>query len=103
VLTLIRSEEFDVWLRELVDRRGKAQILARLDRASLGNFGDCKPVGEGVSEMRIEGVRPGHPVYFVREGFDVYRLLVGGSKSTQKRDIKQAIGMARELKQGKDP
>lgn len=62
----------------------------------MGNFGDCEPVGEGVSEMRIH-VGPGYRVYFTREGRVVYVLLVGGDKSTQKRDIKRAIQMAREL------
>jgi len=75
----------------------------RLTRASLGNFGDCAPVGEGVSEMRFSGQGPGYRVYFIREGRDVYRVLAGGDKSTQDRDIEQAKAMARELKQGNDP
>jgi len=67
-----------------------------LDRAANGNFGDCEPVGEGVSEMRIH-YGPGYRVYFTRYGEIVYLLLLGGDKSTQKRDIKRAITMAGTL------
>jgi putative addiction module killer protein len=92
VLTLRRSAKFDTWLRRLADQTGKARILARLTSAAHGNFGDCKAIGEGVSEMRIN-VGPGYRVYFVREGAEVYLLLLGGDKSSQNRDIE-----ARELK-----
>jgi putative addiction module killer protein len=98
VLALVRSERFDAWLGRLADQKARARILARLRSASLGNFGDCKPVGEGVSEMRID-VGPGYRVYFVRQGVAVYVLLTGGDKSTQDRDIERAKEMARELKQ----
>lgn len=74
----------------------KARILARLESAALGNFGDCEPVGEGVSEMRIHS-GPGYRVYYARRDLVVYVLLVGGDKSTQKRDIRRAIQMARKL------
>lgn len=94
--TLIRTEEFAEWLRQLRDAKGKARILARLESAALGNFGDCEPVGEGVSEMRIH-TGPGYRVYFTRQGQVVYVLLVGGDKSTQRRDIRRAIQMARQL------
>jgi putative addiction module killer protein len=89
-----KSGEFDVWLAGLKDHVGKAQIVLRLDRAAKGNFGDCEPVGEGVSEMRIH-YGPGYRLYFTRRGAVIYLLLVGGDKSTQKRDIKRAIDMAR--------
>ena len=95
--TFLRSEEFDDWLMSLKDRIGKARIIQRLDTAAAGNFGDCEPVGEGVSEMRIH-VGPGYRLYYVRRGEVVYLLLAGGTKSTQKRDIKYAIEMARTLK-----
>jgi probable addiction module antidote protein/putative addiction module killer protein len=78
VLTLIRSKRFDAWLRDLTDRRGKARIFVRLDRARLGNFGDWVPVGEGVSEMRID-VGPGYRVYFVRQGSDDGAQFEGGA------------------------
>ncbi len=98
--TFLRSSEFDAWLTALADRKAKARILARLRSATLGNFGDCEPVGEGVSEMRIH-VGPGYRVYFVRMGTTIYVLLVGGDKSTQKRDIARARKLARELKETK--
>lgn len=98
MLVIQRSSEFDAWLDRLADLRARARVVARLRRATLGNFGDTKPVGEGVSEMRID-VGPGYRIYFVRRGIEVYVLLVGGDKSTQKRDIEQAIAMARKLKE----
>lgn len=96
----IRSSEFEGWLTALKDAKGKARIFARLRSAILGNFGDCQPVGEGVSEMRIHA-GPGYRVYFVRQGATVYVLLAGGDKSTQKKDIARALRLARELKETK--
>ena len=96
VLTLVWSSRFDAWLRDLADQRARARILA--SRARLGNFGDCEPVGEGVSEMRID-FGPGYRIYFVRQGTITYLLLLGGDKSTQDRDIELAKAMARELKE----
>ena len=95
---LIRSSEFDRWLRQLPDSAGKARILARLRSAGFGNFGDCKPVGEGVSEMRIHA-GPGYRVYFMRAGSVVYLLLNGGDKSSQSRDIAQAKDIARQWRE----
>ncbi len=97
MFTFIRSSVFDEWLSGLSDRRGKARILARLTSAEKGNFGDCEPIGEGVSEMRIH-TGPGYRIYYVRNGLSVYVLLCGGDKSSQKRDIVTALSMARELK-----
>lgn len=94
--TLQSTAEFDKWLRGLADKIGKARILQRLDSAALGNFGDCEPVGSGVSEMRVH-YGPGYRVYFTRRAGVVYLLLLGGDKSSQKRDIKQAIKLAAEL------
>jgi putative addiction module killer protein len=74
--------------------------LARLRSAMLGNFGDCEPVGEGVSEMRIHA-GPGYRVYFLRTGATLYLLLTGGDKSSQKQDIIRAKEMARELREMK--
>lgn len=91
-----KSDEFDAWLVGLKDHVGKAQIALRLDRAAIGNFGDCEAVGEGVFEMRIH-YGPGYRLYFIRRDAVVYLLLIGGDKSTQKRDIKRAIEMASTL------
>lgn len=96
VNTIIRTEEFAEWFRQLRDIKGKARIIARLDAAALGNFGDCEPVGEGVSEMRVH-TGPGYRLYFTRRGRVVYVLLLAGDKSTQRRDIKRAIQMASKL------
>lgn len=91
-----RSDEFDAWLTALKDKLGRARIVHRIRSAEFGNFGDCEPVGEGVSEMRIHfGL--GYRVYFTRRGEVVYLLLLGGDKSSQKRDIKRAIEMARTI------
>jgi putative addiction module killer protein len=80
---------FDQWMAKLRDGRAKARILVQLDRLKLGLLGDCKPVGEGVFELRIfEGI--GYRVYFGREGRSIVILLCGGDKSTQARDIKLA-------------
>jgi len=97
--TFLRSEEFDTWLAALKDRKGRARIVERIRSAERGNFGDCEPVGEGVSEMRIH-FGPGYRVYFTRRAEVIYLLLLGGDKSSQKRDIRRAIQMARTLDKG---
>jgi len=91
-----RSEAFAVWLDSLKDTVGKARIIARLRAAEHGNFGDCESVGEAVYEMRVH-YGPGYRMYFSRRGEIVYLLLIGGDKSTQKRDIKRAIQMAQNI------
>lgn len=90
------TEGFDAWFVGLRDRSAKARIQARIDRAEEGNFGDCEPVGEGVSEMRIHH-GPGYRVYFIKRGLEVVVLLAGGDKATQAKDIKTALKLAREL------
>lgn len=94
--TFHRSDEFDSWLSALKDKVGRGRIVHRIRSAEHGNFGDCESVGEGVSEMRIH-FGPGYRVYFTRRGEVVYLLLLGGDKSSQKRDIKRAIEMAQAL------
>ncbi len=96
MISFERSEEFNIWLLALKDKLGRARIIQRIRSAEHGNFGDCEPVGEGVSEMRVH-IGPGYRVYFSRRAEVVYVLLIGGDKSSQKRDIKQAIEMARAL------
>jgi len=97
VNTFLRSPDFDVWLSDLADQRARARILARIRSATFGNFGDCEPVGEGVSEMRIH-VGAGYRVYCTRRGMTVYILLAGGVKTSQTRDIAKAKKLAGELK-----
>jgi putative addiction module killer protein len=96
-LTFISSSVFTNWLDGLTDKIAKARILDRLANAKLGHFGDCEPVGEGISEMRIH-IGAGYRVYFVRMGSVVYMLLCSGNKSSQKRDIATAKQMAAKLK-----
>ena len=90
---IIQSETFQRWLDGLSDRRAIARINARLRRASLGNIGDTKSVGDGVSELRIP-YGPGYRLYYLREGERVIVLLCGGDKGTQKRDIPRAKTLA---------
>lgn len=94
--TFLRTEAFDTWLAALKDKVGRARIVHRIRSAEHGNFGDCQPVGEGISEMRVHA-GPGYRVYYTRRGDVIYLLLLGGDKSTQKRDIKRAIELARAL------
>jgi putative addiction module killer protein len=98
--TLIRSSHFDDWLSSLSDQKAKARILARLNSAAHGNFGDCEPVGEGVSKMRVH-VGAGYRIYHIRTEMTVYVLLTGGDKSSQKKDIARAKDMAKALKETK--
>ena len=96
--TFHETDIFSEWLEKLKDQRGRARIFARLRSARNGNFGDCKPIGEGVSEMRID-FGPGYRVYYAQEGLNLYLLIVGGDKGSQERDIKQAKAMWREMKE----
>ena len=91
-----QTEVFSKWLRELRDRQARARIQTRIDRLQLGLAGDAKPVGEGVSELRID-YGPGYRVYFIRRGRELVILLAGGDKRTQNRDIKTAMELARNL------
>lgn len=77
------------WLTNLRDARAKAKIIMRVDRMELGLFGDSEPIGDGLSELRIH-YGPGYRVYYGKEGQQVYLLLCGGDKSSQKKDIKKA-------------
>jgi putative addiction module killer protein len=90
-----QTQVFSEGLHGLRDRRARARIALRIDRLANGNAGDAKPVGEGVSEMRI-AFGPGYWVYFVRRAAAVYLLLCGGDKSSQERDIRAAKRLAKE-------
>jgi putative addiction module killer protein len=96
VRTVLTTEAFESWLSDLRDGQGRARIQARIDRAAAGNLGTCAPVGEGVSEMKID-VGPGYRVYFVLRGIELIILLAGGDKSTQAKDIALAKELARQL------
>jgi putative addiction module killer protein len=93
---LRKTDVFASWLDELRDVRARARVQARIQRLADGNRGDVKPVGEGVSELRID-YGPGYRVYFKRRGKALIILLAGGDKSSQARDIKTALRLARNL------
>ena len=94
--TILRTSVFRDWLAGVKDLKSRAAILVRIDRAALGNFGDCGPVGDGVYEMRIH-TGPGYRLYYVQRGKTVYLLLCGGHKGSQARDIKKAKRLALEV------
>lgn len=94
--SILTTEQFDDWFENLRDRKTKSLVQVRIDRMESGNFGDCQPVGSGVSELRIH-YGAGYRVYFKRSGLEIIVLLVGGDKSTQPKDIKAAIALAEEL------
>ena len=91
-----QTDSYAEWFKSLRDRQARARINTRIRRLSLGNPGDVRPVGEGVSELRID-YGPGYRVYFVQRGETLVILLAGGDKRTQNRDIKTALELAREL------
>jgi putative addiction module killer protein len=94
VIVVRQTELFARWFAELRDHQARRRIQARIDRLELGNAGDVKPVGDGVSEMRID-YGPGYRVYFVQRGKTLVILLAGGDKRTQERDIATARNLAR--------
>lgn len=96
MIEIRQLEEFSNWLRNLRDTVSKAKILVRIDRIMLGLLGDAKSVGEKVYELRID-YGPGYRIYFTRKGRNIILLLLGGDKSSQKRDIKKAKKLARDL------
>jgi putative addiction module killer protein len=89
MVQIIRTEEYASWSLSLRDDRAKAKIALRVDRLAFGNPGDVKPVGGGLSEMRID-YGPGYRVYYGRHGDSIILLLCGGTKNAQSRDIKKA-------------
>ena len=90
------TETFAEWLRKLRDRRAAARIAERLRRLALGSYGDVRPVGEGLSELRID-YGPGYRVYFVQRGAILILVLRGGDKADQDRDIARAKALAKEI------
>ena len=91
-----QTDEYSDWFANLRDRQARARINARIRRLSLGNPGDVKPVGEGVSELRID-YGPGYRVYFLQRGHEVVILLAGGDNRTQQKDIQTALELVRNL------
>lgn len=94
------TTQFSSWLADLRDRQARARILVRITRLAKGNPGDVKPVGNGVSELRLT-YGPGYRIYYFQRNEELIILLVGGSKSTQKKDIESAHRLAKEMSEQK--
>jgi putative addiction module killer protein len=96
-MTVVETLAFSRWLSSLEDLKGRARIVARIERIKLlGHFGDCENVGEGVSELRVH-FGPGYRVYLSRRGAEVVVLLGGGDKGSQARDIRAAQALTKEI------
>ena len=96
MIEIRKTDNFAKWLDGLNDIRARARVLARIERLAMGNAGDVAPVGEGVSELRID-YGPGYRVYYKQFGRFLVILLAGGDKQTQTKDIKTALRLARNL------
>lgn len=96
MIEIRKTDVFAQWLDALRDIRARARVQARIERLAAGNAGDAQPVGEGVSELRVN-YGPGYRVYFKHRGHELIILLAGGDKSTQTTDIKTALRLARNL------
>ena len=96
MIEIRETDAYVRWFARLKDREARVRILVRIRRLSLGNPGDAKSVGEGISELRID-YGPGYRVYFVRRGETLIVLLGGGDKSTQAADIRAALNLARTV------
>ncbi|WP_434618233.1 type II toxin-antitoxin system RelE/ParE family toxin [Azospirillum sp. B2RO_4] len=96
MIEIRQTDRFAAWIESLRDDRARMRIEVRIRRLQLGNPGDAKPVGEGVSELRID-YGPGYRVYFIQRGDTLIVLLAGGDKRSQDRDIAAAVALARDL------
>ena len=96
MIEIRKTNSFAKWIDGLRDVRARARVLVRIERLAAGNLGDVKPIGEGVSELRVD-YGPGYRVYFKKIGQTVVILLAGGSKKTQQKDIEKALEIARKL------
>lgn len=96
MIEIRKTENYARWLDDLKDIRARARVQVRVERLAAGNPGDVRPVGEGVSELRIN-YGPGYRVYFTKRGSRFIVLLAGGDKSSQAADIKNALKLARNL------
>ncbi len=99
-IVIDETSEFQKWVKNLRDKLGRARILRRIAAARNGNFGDCAPIGDGVSEMRLH-FGPGYRIYYGQRGEQLYLLIAGGDKGSQKRDIEHAKQLWRDIKDGK--
>jgi putative addiction module killer protein len=98
MIQIQQTEAYAKWFSGLLDRVARARIDIRIRRLSLGNAGDAKPVGNGVSELRVDH-GPGYRIYFIQRGEVVIVLLAGGNKSSQDKDIRNAKALANDLKE----
>ena len=96
MIEIRQTLEFAKWFATLRDKTAQKRVQARIDRMQIGGFGDCEPVGFGVSEARIH-YGGGYRIYFIQQGKTLVVLLAGGDKSTQRRDIARAIELAKGL------
>ena len=96
MIEIRKTTAFARWLDGLRDIRARARVQARIEKLAFGHIGDVKPVGEGISELRID-YGPGYRVYFKKQGRSLVILLAGGDKRRQRRDIKNALLLARKL------
>jgi putative addiction module killer protein len=101
VIEIRKTDIFAKWMDGLRDLRARARIQARIERLAKGNPGNVRPVGEGVSELRLD-YGPGYRVYYKKRGQRLIILLAGGDKNSQATDIKTAIGLARSLSESKN-
>ena len=96
MIEIRKTDIFAQWLDALCDLQARARVQTKIERLAAGNPGDVEPVGEGVSELRIN-YGPGYRVYFKKQGRELIILLAGGDKGTQAKDIKAALRLARNL------
>ncbi len=101
MVEVVKSRSFDRWLRKLKEQRAAVRVLVRIDRLAAGNPGDVKPVGNGVSELRID-YGPSYRVYYLQDGDRLILLLCGGIKASQDNDILAAKRIAQQWKKAKD-
>jgi putative addiction module killer protein len=96
--TIHETSSFSDWFEKLRDVKGRARIAARIDSARAGNFGDHKILDGGICEMRID-FGPGYRVYYAQDGLRLYLLIIGGDKSSQKKDIAKAKDLWRMIQE----
>ena len=96
MIEIRQTENYIKWFEKLKDRRARVRIAIRIRRVSLGNLGDIKPVGDGISELRID-YGPGYRIYFTQKNNQLIILLAGGDKTTQASNIKKAKKLALEI------